>query len=778
MASVVDAKSRTVDYRVPGEQTKRRGRPSKLRIEDGFSDKDKALQTVKQIWMTGRNRMYPIMRQWAQQALFFRGYHYFSLSDNIDEMYNWWTEEEQIPDKVRLADNVLQKHVLAWVSRMLRNDPRVMVFSASGDEEDKDRADVLNKIVQWRKRQQGIRGKLYDAVLMAGIFGNSFLKSTYDQEAGEYRNPLDEFGPGDLELLDDPSMNRRFGGPQGLPDLLGRRLKFEDLEPEGDVIAEAVPCYEITLPDEYPRNMDEVSGVLHSRIVSVQEVKERYHNHPKADELRGQVDSYGHHIWFMRKVASATYTGLTGFASSSNEQDDKDDQFQPDTHDTLVLHEYWGRRTRTRPRGVRCVVANDILLEMGDNPYWHAEIPFVHIRHTPDGTNFWATSDIEQAIPIQVELNRSISQTIEARNRTANPIIVAERGHGVDFMEKENVPGELWEPRKGFKVDYLEPPQMPPYTDRLTETLKFSIEEIFGDHKPSQGQSKSGDSGIKVRHLQMADEARFAPFAVGFSESLRAFWLQQLMLTAQYTDRERIGYLMGEEGERSFFGWDRNTLLGTPDEMMLFSEKEWERAQVFALKQKLDLEIQVVPGKSQATVREDMLFLAQTGFVDPMRDKAKVMSMLGYGLEAEDIMRQQRQQASMAGMENDLFMSQMDVPLPGMHEDHIQHIEVHKRLVNSLRFRRLPEQEQMGAYQHIEQHERMLLAEQMRIQFLGQQVAQEFQQQFGPVMPPAAQGQPQGAAPQGNAPQGAAPGGQPAAPGPQQAGPGQQGNAR
>jgi len=730
-------------------RTRRRG------PKDGFETKEDCVHTVQRIWKEGRERMYPVLKQWAVNAQFFRGKHYamFPVEGGILGDYEYMGDPDGPPDRVRLTANVCQKHLMAWAARMTRHNPRYKVFPTSWDEEDKDRADLYNKLIQWQSRcRGGWRDVVLRSTILTGIMGNCFLKSVYDPEAGAWLNPLEGMFSGDQALTQDPEIQAQFGHAAELGTAMSNG--GADLRPEGAVVAKVIPPYEITYPDEHARNMAESSGILHTRVVKVRELREHYHDHPDVKDILPENDAFGHQLWFINHVADYEVGPIAAAGDGKGDETNE----QQELEGTVLLQEYWGRRTRHRDKGVRIVIAGDVLLEPRnlkdlENPYWHGELPFVHMKHTDDGTSIWATCDLEQAIPVQVELNRSLSQAIEIRNRTADPLIIDSHS-GINWDLVLHTAGEVLKIRRpGGKVDYLKPPQLPAYFGQTLDQFIHIIEGLFSDHKPSQGISKAGDSGVKVRALQMADEARFVPYAEGMAVALKEFVIQQLCLLLQYTEKKKIGYVVGEEEERTFFSWDRNEILGISPhtESSLYAGEAPARARVLAVRDAYDIEVHVVPGKSLNTVREDIGNLIMMGVMDPLRDRAQIMEMYGYGFEVPRIMVERRRHTALAASENDTIHGRQAIPPPSAYEDHVTHVESHKAFSNTDRGRSLPPEVKNVLFGHIQLHEELMIAEQLRLMYLQQKVLGDMGEAFGPLMMPMPGAQPGG--PQQSQPQ-------------------------
>ena len=742
----------------PGSpRAKPRKRLPPKRINDGFTSEADAIANVKRMWTVGRQRMYHRLEQWCVNWLFFRGLQYGRIGLGGDDRDYKWDMPEEDANKIRLAANLVQKKVMVWVARMSRTTPRVRVFPVTGDQDDKDRADIQNRILSWRARTMNFRQRYIDALTMTGIMGNAFLHPRHDPDGGIMKHPMDDLKDGDLELASDARFQR--GGehfqegdeelPSEMLEMLGKSVDISDYVPGGTRTFDVVPPYEITIPDQHAKSLEEAPGILRSQVMSLQKVKETWPDHPKIEDLVDGTGFHGEQLFFMQRMAFLSEPD--GFSDVDEGDQKGGGTGQNDANSYVLVHTYWGRRSLTRPKGIKVVICGEVLLEPSDikdlhDPNWHGELPFIHLQHTGDGDTFWATCDLEQMLPVQTELNRGLSQVVECRDKTANPPWLDAKGSTVLWEDVENVPGEVIPYRRGYEPKYAEVPSMPAYVDKLHNLCLYLLDSISSDHQPSQGVSKAGDSGKKVLALQQADEARFSPFAETLGASLREFWLQVLCLEAQYVDQETLGYVVGEENERSFFSYNREQLLGMKQpESRLFTGEDGQRAQVLALRQQVDLEVRVVPGKSLQSIKQDMAQLVQLGAINPQQHFAHIMEAFGYGFDIPQIRSRERSQASTAALENDAFTEGLPVSTPLPYELHQKHLEVHADFTNTGRFRRMPEPQQQACFSHMELHEMSLIGEPVRQAYLKQHVIMTMMKQRGPLISPEAPqpGQPQ-----------------------------------
>jgi hypothetical protein len=732
------------------------------RIRDGFDNERQALHTMKRIWEEGRTRLYPKLQKWEANALFFQGKHWANFPDIA------WSPDEDLyrynfPDKsdaeVRTSANLIRKYFMGWVARMTRNMPRVHFTPLTTDEDDKDRADVLNKIAQFMGGKPGEKRFVVECFISAGLWASAFLKGYHDPRAGDLVHPLDDMAAGDLEMLADPQIGPAVFGDdyEAMAGLAQRGVNADDMEPEGKVCGKVIPPYAITVINPHDVDLHAVPFIMESRVETRAWVKERY---PDIDvDAMVSLESDGgwaHQLHFLQRTNDELLSQVAGIEGEADGEHGE----ALDTFDLVLVHEAYGRPTRDRKRGIKCVVAGNVIAELGDNPYHHQELPYTQFVHTLDMRSLYGNCDFDGATEVQHQLNQTLSQILTNRDRTANPPILDE-GSGIDWNNVLWTPGEILPNQPGRRPEPMKIDPLPAHVSNLVPEQRFILQEMFDDHSPTQGVSRAGDSGVKTRMLQQAGEVRLATTAELFAEAYSEHWVQRICLYAQYQDRAKTGYVIGDMYDRSYFSFDRAAILGDGARSALdaFPGEDADRAQVLALKQQLDCQVTVQPGKSLNTVREDMMNLAQLQMLDPQRHAAKIWEMYGYHLEAQEVMAEERQHASKASMENDIAERGGMLNPPGVYERHEIHIEVHKRFVNSMRFERMAPEAQQAVIAHLQMHELAVHQEPLRQAYIQQAAQIQMMSQYGPLAPTAPAG------PEGE------PNGGPGAGGPPPAGP-------
>jgi hypothetical protein len=147
-------------------------------------------------------------------------------------------------------------------------------------------------------------------------------------------------------------------------------------------------------------------------------------------------------------------------------------------------------------------------------PFQDGRIPFVFFQHIPTATTIWPDTVINHIRGPNLEVDKIVSQLIEAKDYMANPMwrvatqqkvkgqIVAKAGSILRYVHVPNVPPP--EPIEGL--------QLPAQVESLLAGLREQIMEISGQSEVAHGNVPTGvRSGVAVAYLQEEDDTKIAP---------------------------------------------------------------------------------------------------------------------------------------------------------------------------------------------------------------------------------------------------------------------------
>ena len=179
----------------------------------------------------------------------------------------------------------------------------------------------------------------------------------------------------------------------------------------------------------------------------------------------------------------------------------------------LVPQKYRGNSYLEKGKYVRWC-QNRILDSSAAFPYQDGRMPFVFFQHIPQATSIWPDTVINHIRGPNLEVDKIVSQLIEAKDYMANPMwrvatqqkvkgqIKAAAGSILRYVHVPNVPPP--EPIEGL--------QLPAQVESLLAGLREQIMEISGQSEVAHGNVPTGvRSGVAVAYLQEEDDTKIAP---------------------------------------------------------------------------------------------------------------------------------------------------------------------------------------------------------------------------------------------------------------------------
>lgn len=161
------------------------------------------------------------------------------------------------------------------------------------------------------------------------------------------------------------------------------------------------------------------------------------------------------------------------------------------------------------PRGRRVLIAGDILLEDGENPYEHGQFPFESFNAYDIVGKFWGMSEAEQIIPINKEINELYDDIIDSAHITSNPIWIVDDNSGVPMNSLSNRKGLVIRKRRGTDVRREQPPSMPSYINQTIDQLAYAIQNVSGVFDATRGERPASvTSGVAIQALQESSQGR------------------------------------------------------------------------------------------------------------------------------------------------------------------------------------------------------------------------------------------------------------------------------
>jgi len=613
-------------------------------------------------------------KTWFVNGSFIRGHHYIAFNDASKT----FEVPFRVPQhRVRLVINYILAYYRRTRARLTAHKPALFTRPATTDQEDVERARLDQKVLDSEFYRLGHQSKLKASVGWMLECGTGLRYLSWNPWAGaplfEDRPVMDEMG--------QPVVDPNTGQPQTervpLTDESGRQLH------EGENELEVVSPYEITV-DPMATDETDAEWIMRSKIRSLTWIVD--HN-PVMGKFVKKEDVHLHDF-YQKRIRQMV--GIHGFASDMESSGESSDSGQA----SAIVHEYWERPCAKYPRGRLVVVANNVVLFNGENPYDHQMLPFEKMDEVRVSGRFWGMAMIEQGIPLQRNLNRARSQEVENRTLMGRPKWLVPRTAKVRQASFDSEAGE--------KIDFTpgprgEQPQMiaPPPTHQSTQIeIQHTIndlQELFSWHEVSRGILPSANiPGVAVDKLQQADDTSLGDTASNIDNALTRMGRMLLSNCAQFWKEDRLVRAGGEATRIEAMKIRGEDLVGKQANADYF-------------------DVRIIPGSTlvrdpgqQRKMVQDMITL---GVLDPVLHRDVIMKILDVA-ELETAFEDDRLDEQWAERENEL-MEQGEFSLPRDFENHDIHLKVLDRFRKTERYRRLPPQIKMLYDNHAALHKKV-----------------------------------------------------------------------
>lgn len=561
--------------------------------------------------------------------------------------------------RARPVINRIRPTIRTELAQLTSNKPNASIVPASAEDRDMYAAMAGEQIWETLYIEKKLKATIRKALWWTLLTGTGFIKTYWDSTVGPVEIMQSETG----EITQAPA---------------------------GDIIFTHETPFHVLCPDLREEEIENQPYLIHAQVRSAEYVKMHFQT-----ALDGTpVDPYSSDA---SDIIEESFLNMIGTQTLTHKQ-----------HNCLVL-EVWIKPGQHPmfPQGAFFTMVGDKLVQGFQGwPYKHGKYPFAKFDHIPGG-KFYASSLIEDLIPLQKEYNRTRGQIIEAKNRMAKPQLMAPRG-SVDASKITTEPGLLIQYTPGF-----DPPQpiplspLPAYVVQEIDRILLDWNDISGQHEVTQGRTPPGvTAATAISYLQERDESKLSPTYDSLEEGIEKTAQLALSYVNQYWTTERTVKVTGSDG--SF-------------DAMAFKGSDLDN----------NLDIRVEAGSalpvSKAAKQALIMDMMKMGFIDP-RKGLEVMDMGGINKIYEQIQVDQRQaqreNLRMSKVTADMMMQFNEQNMMKMQADpnafegqlppiivpvntwdnHKLHVEYHNNYRKSQSFEALPEEIKVLFEMHVQQH--------------------------------------------------------------------------
>jgi hypothetical protein len=270
-------------------------------------------------------------------------------------------------NRITVVENRIAGCVRTELAKMTKNRPVFTVTPNTGDEEDKNAAELAERVMRYMWRHLEMHEQALKALEWSRICGAGFLKCYWDSTIGEPQQVL--AGPGGV-MTDQAGKPMR--GDQNAAQLLSQRMQADVQVKQiaaGDVKIEVRSPFQMFI-DPICDSFPDAEWVIEESVKSLEYVKQRYGD--KAADLKADTAAN----------PGLIEARLAGGMPPSGGQ-----------YKGVRLREYWCKPSSKYPRGCRTVWAQNTVLAQDDAPF--DPMPYVMLTGIPVPGRLWPMSVVE-----------------------------------------------------------------------------------------------------------------------------------------------------------------------------------------------------------------------------------------------------------------------------------------------------------------------------------------------------------------------------------------------
>lgn len=625
-----------------------------------------------------RNGRQELERQWKINLAFYRGKQYTFYNTRSRRIESLPVGEGEKPRyRVRLVSNQILPGSQSLLAKLTKTKPSLYATPSSSDDDSIKAASVADSLLEYFWTSLSLPDKDRDALLWGIICCNGYMKVSWNPEAG---TPVTFMLSPDGQPILQPAVKEYFREEltkQGIDP-----KQFEKTVYMGDMQVDVLSPFQV-FPDDTVRKFDDAKWAFCSHPMTPEAIKAKFKVDVKPDAMPMSPD---------HAVPMGSYT---------------------DSVDKTVKQVYYFYHIPTAevPKGKYIVFIdnpNQILAE-ANYPYPFSKLPLVRFPglRTPD--TLYDTSVVEQAVPIQKELNRTLSQIVEWKNITLRPQYIAPTGSLRQRVTDE--PGAIFEynPIGNAKPEPLQVQALPADVRFHLEDLKQRLDQAFFRNEVSQGQVPPGiEAGIAIDLLQETATDAIAPLVEDHEKSLELLANLLIQMAQKFYVEPRLIQIKGASGQKYVEHFTRaNLSSGISVKCETGSSLPRTRAGRQARVMQLVSMGILPPDKSWKYLDLADLKSLQTKFQQDEDQAGREHDKLMKGEPLNPVALQQAMMQANSGEVDPQQAQEMVAQAavsPNAFDNHAVHVDVHGTFLKSIEFEALPPEVQQPIIQHFELH--------------------------------------------------------------------------
>ncbi|MDE2105447.1 MAG: hypothetical protein KGL39_49930, partial [Patescibacteria group bacterium] len=472
---------------------------------------------IKKVEAIERWRL-PLIRQWRLNYAFYKGKQYVFYPVRSDRLESLAVEDGMKPrHRVRLVSNQIMPGVHTLLAQLTKTKPRMNATPGGGGEQEVRASEMAKALLDYWWDDFALDERLDEALLWSLIASAGYWHICWDPYAAKQMRFV--LGPNGQPIIDETLKT----------EFLGQLEKF-GVEPKekvvymGDIRIDVLSPFQVLLDPGAP-TFEEAKYVIIQQDLDPDEIRTRW----------GKT--------VMPNVAPATPDSSLPFANSIG-------AFE------LSLRRTWTgyfKPTASLPNGriVTWIDGGDKQILSDEKwSYPTNDLPLVKFPGMRVPGSIYDDAIVTHAIPLQKELNRTISQIIEYKNMTIAPVMIAPVGSLRTRRTTE--PGQVIEyapTAAGLKPEFDQPQAMPPYVFEHLTDISNRLKEIFLSAEVMTGNVPPNvEAGIAIDLLQEMATDKLAPIVKLIELAIARAGQQMLALAQKYYVEPRLLKIQGSGG--------------------------------------------------------------------------------------------------------------------------------------------------------------------------------------------------------------------------------------
>lgn len=465
---------------------------------------------------TKRSRQ-SLERQWRLNLAFYKGKQYSFFPPRSDRLESLATDEGEKPrHRVRIVSNQIIVGSHALLAQLTKTKPQMYASPGSGSDHDVKAAQMAERLFEYWWDDLRLDEKLDEALLWAIIAGQGYWKISWDAQAGkQMRFLLDPMGN---PIVDD-----------SMKDMFRAQLEQVGVEPQekvvyvGDIKVEAMSPFDVYL-DPTAKTFEDCKWAICVHHLDPDEIKSRWGKDISATDVAASPDA------------------TLPFSNAE------------DAADPTVRKVYIGYflPTGAMPNGRIVAWVDGPEKQILSDEKWTYptnQLPLVKFPGFRVPGSVYDDAPVTHSIPLQKELNKTLSQIVEYKNLTINPVMTAPVGSL--RTRRTNEPGQVlqYAPVGNHKPEFETLPTLPPYVFEHLENISRRLKEIFFSVDVLEGKVPPNvEAGIAIDLLQEMASDKLAPIVKLIEMGLAKAGQQMLGLAQQYYIEPRLLKVRGSGG--------------------------------------------------------------------------------------------------------------------------------------------------------------------------------------------------------------------------------------